>query len=88
MTTANVSVAIALAGGFAMVLAASGTPLDLHDQIQAVRAQFAGKWHELVQPMILDSKQSGSIMPAMPSSRVDMGTDNQDVLKPAYDCKN
>lgn len=43
MTYANVSVAIALAGGFAMLLAASGSPLNVHDQIQAIRTQLAGK---------------------------------------------
>ena len=43
MTCANVSVAIALAGGFAMLLAASGSPLNVHEQIQAIRLQLSGK---------------------------------------------
>ena len=42
MSCANVSVAIAVAGGLAMLLAASGTPLNVHDQIQAVRSQLSG----------------------------------------------
>lgn len=42
MTCANVSVAIALAGGFAMLLAASGTGLDLHGQIEIIRMQLLG----------------------------------------------
>jgi hypothetical protein len=40
--SSSVSVAIALAGGFAMILAASGTPLNVHDQVQAIRAQLTG----------------------------------------------
>ena len=42
MPCANVSVAIALAGGFAMLIAASGTPLNVHDQTQTIRTQAKG----------------------------------------------
>jgi hypothetical protein len=54
MTCANLSVAIALAGGFAMLLAASGSPLNVQDQVQAVRAQLAGnKTRQTAKPTVL-----------------------------------
>ena len=40
--TAKISVAIALAGGFAMLLAASGSAFDPHQQMALVRSMFSG----------------------------------------------
>ena len=41
--SANISVAIALAGGFAMLLAASGSPFDPHQQLALVTALFSNR---------------------------------------------
>ena len=43
--TSNISVAIALAGGFAMLLAASGSEFDPYQQMVLVRSMFSGKKH-------------------------------------------
>lgn len=58
--TANISVAIALAGGFAMLLAASGSQFDPYQQMALVRTMFSGNKHlrntttiEAVQPKLV-----------------------------------
>ena len=63
MSLANVSVTIALAGGFAMLLAASGTPLNMRDQIQAVRMQLAGNAKPLAKAAMPATFQNTTLLP-------------------------
>ena len=50
-----------------MLLAASGTPLNVHDQVQAVKAHLAGKKIAVLKPAMINSTQSFSAT-AMPPS--------------------
>lgn len=61
--TANVSVAIALAGGFAMLLAASGSQFDPHQQLALVRSMFSGKKHSTLSTTTVKSIQSTPVPP-------------------------
>lgn len=54
--SANISVAIALAGGFAMLLAASGSPFDPHQQLALVTALFSNRKLKTTKVMSIQPK--------------------------------
>ena len=61
--SANISVAIALAGGFAMLLAASGSPFDPHQQLALVTALLSNRKEGTLNTTKVMSVQSKVVPP-------------------------
>lgn len=78
--TANISVAIALAGGFAMLPAASGTPFDLNQQIGIVRSRLSGT-DRVDRPAVAPIAQASELM-APPSDLVLLKWANGKAVQP------